>query len=74
MMSTTLLTILAMNPDEHTRYGEISLLIFFGIFVLVLIYTFRRRNQAMFARAARLPLEDDHSGPRPEGEDSDADR
>lgn len=41
------------------RLVEIGLLIFCGMFALVIIYTFRRRNQGTFERAAHMPLHDD---------------
>lgn len=53
----------AANTDT-SLYGEISLLIFFALFLGVLFYAFRRRNQKTFEHAAQLPLEDDHDSTR----------
>lgn len=39
-------------------YGVIALVLFVTLFALVLVYTFRRKNQRKFERAARLPLRD----------------
>ena len=41
-----------------TRYAEIGLVLFLLLFLGILVYTFRRRNQAKFERASRMPLED----------------
>lgn len=45
--------------SDTTIGGEIALVMFFTMFLLVLGYAFSRRNQKVFARAARLPLEAD---------------
>ena len=58
----SLLSILAAGtPDQaapDSRFGEIGLLIFVGLFTIVLIYTFHRRNRKTFDHARHLPLDD----------------
>lgn len=56
------------NSNEWVvRLAEVGLLVFVGIFLVVIWYAFSRRNRATFERASRLPLEndkpsDDHPG------------
>jgi cbb3-type cytochrome oxidase subunit 3 len=47
-----------MGAAGLQRFAEIGLLLFTAIFAGVLIYTFARRNRAMFDRARRAPLDD----------------
>jgi cbb3-type cytochrome oxidase subunit 3 len=39
-------------------YAEVGLVLFLLLFLGILVYTFRRRNQATFDRASRMPLDD----------------
>lgn len=48
-----------LQPSEG--FGIANLLIFFGFFLAVLIYTFARRNRKKFEHASHMPL-DDSSG------------
>ncbi|MGE3164198.1 MAG: cbb3-type cytochrome oxidase subunit 3 [Planctomycetota bacterium] len=41
------------------RLAEVGLLIFLGLFVLVIFYAFSRRNRSTFERASHMPLDDD---------------
>jgi len=47
-----------MSAMQLAEYAEIALVIFFGVFVLVLLHVMRRGLRRDWERAARLPLED----------------
>ena len=47
-----------MSQSGLEGWAEIGLVLFLAIFAGVLVYTFRRRNQAKFDRARRMPLDD----------------
>lgn len=47
-----------MSQAGLEGYAEIGLVLFFALFLGVLVYTFRKRNQAKFDRASRMPLDD----------------
>ena len=47
-----------MSQSGLEGYAEVGLVLFLAIFAGVLGYTFRRRNQARFDRARRMPLDD----------------
>lgn len=44
--------------------GETGLLIFVGLFAVVVVYAFRRKNQKMFREALHMPLDPDEAQPR----------
>jgi len=48
-------------------FAEIGLVMFLAIFAGVLVYTFAKRNRAMFDRARTAPL---HDGTSASGEES----
>lgn len=50
--------ILADSLKASAGFGVASLLIFFSFFLIVIAYTFARRNQKKFERASHLPLDD----------------
>jgi|KBSSwiStaDraftv2_1062776.scaffolds.fasta_scaffold37737_6 cbb3-type cytochrome oxidase subunit 3 len=47
-----------MSAAGLERFAEIGLVLFAAIFTGVLLYTFARRNRALFDRARRAPLDD----------------
>ena len=49
---------------ERLSSGEVGMLLFISIFVGVVIYTFRRKNQSTFESAAHMPLDGDDVTPR----------
>lgn len=48
-----------MSAMNLTSYAEVALLIFFTVFVLVAVHTFRSDKTALYERARGMPLEDD---------------
>ena len=52
------------QEDPSSFWGLISLSVMFVAGLLVVFYTFRKSNRAMFERALHLPLEDDPSSTR----------
>ncbi|MEM7167152.1 MAG: cbb3-type cytochrome c oxidase subunit 3 [Planctomycetota bacterium] len=52
--------------------GETGLLVFMGLFVVVVVYAFRKKNQATFEQALEMPLDADEALPRTPREDGDA--
>lgn len=59
-----------VDATRNPIWGEIGLLVFLGLFVAILVYTFSRKNRGRFDRARSLPLDDDPapSEERPEHE------
>ena len=47
-----------MSAMQLAEYAEIALVIFFGVFVLVVLHVMRRGLRHDWERAARLPLEE----------------
>jgi cbb3-type cytochrome oxidase subunit 3 len=53
-----------MSAMQLAHYAEVALVIFFGVFVLVVLHVMRRGLRKDWERAAKLPLEE---GPEDEG-------
>lgn len=49
---------------ELSAYPQVALVIFLGVFVLVLLRVFARSRKAEYERAATIPLEDAPVDPR----------
>jgi cbb3-type cytochrome oxidase subunit 3 len=47
-----------MSAMQLAQYAEVALVIFLGVFVLVVLHVMRRGLQQQWERAARLPLEE----------------
>ena len=47
-----------MSAMQLAQYAEVALVIFFGVFVLVVLHVMRRGLRQHWERAARLPLEE----------------
>jgi cbb3-type cytochrome oxidase subunit 3 len=50
---------------QLATFGEIALLLFFGVFAGVAIRTFLLRSRGSYDRLSRLPLDDDSQEIRP---------
>ncbi|MFO0569859.1 MAG: cbb3-type cytochrome c oxidase subunit 3 [Polyangiaceae bacterium] len=49
-----------MSSMGLATYAEISLLIFFAVFMGVVFHVYKKGSQETFDRAGRMPLDDDH--------------
>jgi cbb3-type cytochrome oxidase subunit 3 len=47
-----------MSAMQLAHYAELALVIFFGVFVLVVLHVLRRGLEQDWERAAKLPLEE----------------
>jgi cbb3-type cytochrome oxidase subunit 3 len=54
-----------MSNAGLSMYAIVALVLFVGAFLAVVILTFRPGAAAKHAHAARLPLDDDATGPAP---------
>lgn len=57
-----------MSSLRLEAYAEIALVIFLAVFVAIVIWTFSKRQKAVFDRARYLPLQDGGSAGSPESE------
>lgn len=52
-----------MGAADLAIFAEVALLLFFGVFLVVLLRAAWPGNGATWSELGRMPLEDDHIGP-----------
>lgn len=53
-----------MSAMDLTTFPQVSLILFLGVFVVVLVRVYVRGRPSDFESVARLPIEDDHAAQR----------